>query len=40
VLLSPFPYRLGVLGVMAVRIKPQATAKARFPDELIFWHPI
>src|ERR671930_1110281 len=32
---APFPDRLGVLRVMAVRIEPEATAEARFPPELV-----
>jgi hypothetical protein len=33
---SPFPYGLGMLRVMTVRVKPQAVTEARFPEELIF----
>src|SRR2546429_6401210 len=36
--LPPFPYRLGVLGVMAVGIEPEATPEARRPREVLFGH--
>ncbi len=37
---SPFPDRLGVLRVMAVRVKPQASPEACFPRELFFRHAL
>jgi tetratricopeptide (TPR) repeat protein len=36
--LSPSPYSLGVFGVVAVRVEPQAMTEARFADELIVGH--
>src|SRR5437764_13124933 len=36
--LPPFPYRPGVLGVMAVCIEPEAMPEARLPCEVLFGH--
>jgi hypothetical protein len=38
--LPPFPNRVGVDRVMAVRIEPQATSEARFPGELVIGHAL
>src|SRR5215470_17438024 len=36
--LPPFPYRLGVLRVVAVGIEPEATPEGRLPREVLFGH--
>src|SRR6266705_1912551 len=36
--LPPFPYRPGVLRVMAVGIEPEAMPEARLPCEVLFGH--
>ena len=38
--LPPFPYRLGVYRVMAVRVKPQAMPEGGLPRELGFGHAL